>query len=51
MFWMLYWLKEAADEHEEGEGDEEEACDTTAEGMEGAWVLVGELIGMYTCEV
>lgn len=48
MFWMLYWL---ADEHDEGEGDEEDACDATAEGMEGAWVLVGELIGMYTCEV
>lgn len=32
MFWMLYWL-------EEGEGEEEE-------GMEGAWVLVGELMGM-----
>lgn len=43
---MLYWLKEAADELEEGEGDEEDACDTTAEGMEGACVLVGELIGM-----
>ncbi len=46
---MLYWLKE--DELEDGEGEDEEACEATAEGMEGAWVLVGELMGMYTCEV
>lgn len=54
IFWMLYWPKEdaaGAALEEEGEGDEEEACDATTEGMEGAWVLVGELIGMYTCEV
>lgn len=49
MFWILYWLKE--DKLEDGEGEEEAACKATAEGMEGAWVLVGELMGMYTCEV
>lgn len=43
MFWMLYWLKEEPDE---GRGDEETAWDATAEGKEGACVLVGELIGM-----
>lgn len=42
MFWMLYWLKEELDE---GSGDEE-AWDATAEGMGGACVLVGELMGM-----
>lgn len=54
IFCMLYWPKEdetgpAVDEEEEGDG--EGAWEATTEGMEGAWVLVGELIGMYTCEV